>query len=120
VLLFLVLWLYTAEVVICALTLSFDLNEEPVAVLDLDRSVISRQLTDQLDRSSAFDVRFHPRADREIRSLLDQGRARLVAVFPSFTSPMSMSRDFRNGSRRWWTCDSRADPHGCPIRPGSE
>lgn len=82
VLLFLVLWLYTAEVVICALTLTFDLNEEPVAVLDLDRSVSSRRLTERLDRTSAFDVRFHLHDEREIRPMLDEGRARFVAVIP--------------------------------------
>ena len=83
VLLFLVLWLYTAEVVICALSVTFDLNEEPVAVLDLDGSMASRRLADQLDRSSAFDVRLRPGNEREIRPLLDRGRARLAAVIPS-------------------------------------
>jgi ABC-2 type transport system permease protein len=82
VILFLVLWLYTAEVVICALTLTFDLREEPVALLDLDRSAASWLLSEQIDRTSAFDVRFRPGDEREIGPLLDEGRARLVAVIP--------------------------------------
>ena len=82
VLLIMVSWLYTLEVVICATALSFDLKDEAIAVVDLDRSHASRSLVDALDRSSSFAVRFHPRSEREASALLARGSVRLVALFP--------------------------------------
>ena len=38
----LILWLYTIEVVICAVALSFDVSHLPLAVVDEDRSALSR------------------------------------------------------------------------------
>lgn len=81
VLLILVLWLYTAEVVICAVALTFDLNEEATAVVDLDRSYASRSLSDRFDRSASFAVR-SVAGEREARALLDAGDVRLVMVIP--------------------------------------
>lgn len=47
VILSLVLWLYTIEVVICALALTFDLEDEPVGVLGVvRREVVHRNATD--------------------------------------------------------------------------
>lgn len=82
VLLILVFWLYTMEVVICAFALTFDLNEEATAVLDLDRSRMSRSLSDRFDRSSSFAVRYRLQTEGEARALLDAGDARLVVVVP--------------------------------------
>lgn len=82
VLLVLVLWLYTVEVAICAYSLSFDLRNEPVGMLDLDRSPASTDLADRLDRAGSFAVRYHPASDAEARALLDRGDARLVVVVP--------------------------------------
>jgi ABC-2 type transport system permease protein len=82
VLLILVLWLYTVEVVICATALSFDLKNEAVAVLDLDRSASSRALAESFDRSPTFRVRYYPATERDARRLLDRGEARLVMVLP--------------------------------------
>lgn len=83
VLLSLVLWLYTIEVVICAASLTFDLHGEPVAVLDLDRSRESAQLTDRMDRAESFAVRYRPADDRMGRRTLDEGRASLLVVIPA-------------------------------------
>lgn len=82
ILLILVLWLYTADVFICATSLSWDLDREPIAVMDLDRSSASRALADRLDRSPTFEVRHHPESEAETRRLLDRGEARLVVVLP--------------------------------------
>ena len=38
VMLVLILWLYTIEVVICAYALSFEVNDMPLAVVDLDQT----------------------------------------------------------------------------------
>ncbi|NIP58528.1 MAG: ABC transporter permease [Gemmatimonadetes bacterium] len=81
VLLILVLWLYTAEVVICAVALTFDLNDEPTGVVDLDRSRASRSLSNRFDRSASFAVR-PVGTEREARTMLDAGDLRMVVVIP--------------------------------------
>lgn len=83
VLLVLVLWLYTVEVVICAVSLTFDLNNVPIAVRDGDRSNTSDALVEALERSPSFAVRYRPVRDDEVRRLLDEGRAQLVVEIPS-------------------------------------
>ena len=82
ILLVLVLWLYTIEVVICATALSFELHDEAIGALDLDRSRISREILDEFDRSEMFSIRYVPASEREARALLDAGKARLVVVLP--------------------------------------
>lgn len=82
VLLILVFWLYTVEVVICAFALTFDLHDEPIAVVDLDRTQVSRALVDRFDRSSSFAVQYRVATEGEARKLVDEGDARLVLVVP--------------------------------------
>ena len=82
VLIVLVLWLYTAEVYICADALTFELHGEAVAVLDLDRSHASRDLTDAIDRAEAFAVKHLPRDERAADSLLARGAVRMVLIVP--------------------------------------
>lgn len=81
-LLILVLWLYTVEVTICAISLSFDLTKEPVGVLDADRSRSSAALAERFDRSPSFAVRHRPATVEQARALLDAGSTRLVVVLP--------------------------------------
>lgn len=82
VILILVLWLYTIEIIICALALTFDLNDVPIAALDLDRSSRSAELVEAFDRSPSFAVRHWASDEREARTLLDRGDAQFVAVIP--------------------------------------
>lgn len=83
VLLFLVLWLYTAEIVLCAFALTFDLDDEAVAILDLDHSRASRELADRFERSEPFRVVARLASDREVRRALDRGDVRLAVVIPA-------------------------------------
>ena len=82
VLIFLVLWLYTVEIAICAFALTFDLRNEPVAVLDQDGSVASRALADRFDRSASFRIAARPRSMAAARELLDRSDARLALIIP--------------------------------------
>lgn len=82
VILILVLWLYTIEIVICAFALTFDLRDEPIGVLDRDRSQASRAIAERFDNTSSFRLAYHPRNEREAAGLLDGGRARFVLVIP--------------------------------------
>lgn len=82
VLIILVLWLYTLEVAICADALTFELRNEAVAVVDLDRTTTSRDIADRLDRAESFAVRHQLTDEREARTLLDRGLVRMVAIIP--------------------------------------
>ena len=81
-LLILVLWLYSVEIVLCAISLSFDLRKEPIAVVDLDQSRASMALAERFDRAPSFDVRHRPATVETARVLLERGDARLVVVLP--------------------------------------
>lgn len=83
VLLILVAWLFTVEVSLCAYALTFDLEDAPVAVEDLDRTPDSRALADRLERSREFRVAaLVPPGRAEPQRLLDRGDALAVVRIP--------------------------------------
>jgi ABC-2 type transport system permease protein len=68
--------------------------DQPVAILDQDRSRLSRQLVATLDNAEELTVRYHLAGMDEVRQLLDQGRARLAVIIPT-----GFAREFqRHGS----------------------
>lgn len=93
VILVLILWLYTIEVVICAYALSFDVKHLPLAAIDLDRSVASRSLLEKFNISEAFDVVGYPSTMAVAGKWLDSGKASLVIVVPE-----KFDRDLRRGA----------------------
>jgi ABC-2 type transport system permease protein len=72
VLLVLIAWLYTIEVVLCGYALSFDLNDAAVAIEDLDGTPASRGLVDRIERSRDFRVALSSRGSRDLEALLDR------------------------------------------------
>ena len=82
VMLVLILWLYTVEVVICAYALTFDVNNLPLAVLDNDRSPQSRALIERFMASEAFVAAGYLSDMQHAGSLLDRGAAARVLVLP--------------------------------------
>jgi len=82
VILFLILWLYTVEVVICAYALSFDVKHLPLAVVDLDHSVASRALRERFRISEAFEIAGYPARMDEAARWLNEGKASLVVTIP--------------------------------------
>lgn len=82
VLLVLILWLYTVEVVICAYALSFDVKNLPFAVADLDRSPASRALTERFLASDAFALARYAANTKEAVDLLQAAEARMALVIP--------------------------------------
>lgn len=83
VMLFLVVYLYTAEVVMCASALSFDVRNLPTAWVDLDRSAASRQLAERLRSSGYFDIRHGTTRESELAALLDRGEALAAVIIPA-------------------------------------
>ncbi|MCG2634844.1 MAG: ABC transporter permease [Gammaproteobacteria bacterium] len=80
--LILILWLYTIEVVICAYALSFDVKEFPTLLVDHDRSYASRALITAFDNSDAFDLLSVPDGEEAAVVQLQQGRAGLILNIP--------------------------------------
>jgi ABC-2 type transport system permease protein len=73
---------------------SLDVEDVPVAVLDRDRSAASARLVEALENSGDFSVRHRAADEREVRRLLDAGRARLVVVIPA-----GFAEDLTSGRR---------------------
>jgi ABC-2 type transport system permease protein len=59
------------------------ITEQPIAILDLDRSRLSRQLIVDLDNSDELQVQFYVDDYDRIRELLDGGAARLAVIIPA-------------------------------------
>jgi ABC-2 type transport system permease protein len=83
VLLILILWLYTVEVVICAYALTFDVKNLPLTVADLDRSPASRELTERFLVSDAFALARYAASEEEAAGFLRSGAARMALVIPA-------------------------------------
>ncbi len=82
VMLVLILWLYTAEVVICALALSLDVSNLPLGVVDRDATQASRALVDRFRRTDSFAVNAHASNLPVATRWLQNGRVRMVLVIP--------------------------------------
>lgn len=83
VMLVLILWLYTVEVVICALALSFEVEDMPLAVVDLDRTATSRSLVETFLVTDAFAAAGHFSSAAEAERSLQSGRARIALIVPA-------------------------------------
>jgi len=70
------------QLLLLAQAIERGVHEQPVAVLDLDHSRLSRQLVAKLDASDTLQVQFYVDNPEEMRQLLDAGQARLAVVIP--------------------------------------
>lgn len=82
IILLLILWLYTLEVVICAYALTMDVENMPFAVVDEDRTPASRSLVERFTTTDAFAYVGQAAGDEAIEQWLQQGRARVALVVP--------------------------------------
>jgi ABC-2 type transport system permease protein len=81
------------QLVLMAQSIERGVTEQAVAILDLDRSRLSRQLVAGLDNSTELHVQFHVESPDEMRHLLDRGQARLAVVIPAGFAQELMSTD---------------------------
>lgn len=82
IMLFLILYLYTAEILMCTFALSFDVRNLPTAVADFDRSADSRRLIDGFASSGYFRIEHRTTRVAELASLLNRGEALAGLVIP--------------------------------------
>lgn len=88
----LILWLYTVEVVICALALSFEVEDMPIAIVDLDKSATSRALAERFLVGESFALVGRPETVSQAAAWLQSGRARIALVIPD-----GLQRDLARG-----------------------
>jgi ABC-2 type transport system permease protein len=58
------------------------IHHQPLAVVDQDRSALSRQLITALENTGDLDLRYYPTDVAALQKLLDTGQARLGLVIP--------------------------------------
>lgn len=93
--LFILLWGFSGAVFIAGRAISMDINNYPVAVLDLSRSPDSRELIARL-RQPYFKVVEQLQSDAQLTDALDRGRASLGLVIPP-----TFARDVQAGQGRF-------------------
>ena len=71
------------QLLLLAQAIERGINQQPVVILDLDRSYQSRRLVTNLDNTEELRVRFHVDSPDEMRHLLDEGKARMAVVIPA-------------------------------------
>ncbi len=65
--------------------LGTDVTHVPTAIVDLDRTAVSRQIDATFAGSSYFDIRARPAGEGELRPLLDRGQVGVAIVVPAGT-----------------------------------
>ena len=83
VMLLLVLFLYTGEVIMCTVALSFDVRNLPTAVADFDRSPQSRALLERFSSSGYFSIDHSVTREADLARLLNNGSALAAVVIPT-------------------------------------
>jgi ABC-2 type transport system permease protein len=71
------------QLLLLAQSIERGVTEQPVVILDFDRSRLSRQLATDLDNTEELQVQFLVDSPDEIREMLDKGKARLAVVIPA-------------------------------------
>ena len=90
--LFLILFLTTAELAICTLALDFDVKNLKLAIVDSDRSVASRMLTREFTSGGSFVLHSEPRSGKDALRQLRSGEVDALVEIPSGFSARLSSR----------------------------
>lgn len=83
VVLFLILYLYTLEAVMCTMALKFEVEHLPIGIVDQDRTVASRHLASLFTMSDAFDLARQSQSPSDAQRWLEAGDVTLVLVIPT-------------------------------------
>jgi ABC-2 type transport system permease protein len=83
IVLFLILYLYTIEAVMCTMALTFEINRLPLGIVDQDRSVASRHLTSLFTLSDTFELKRQSDSPAPVGAWLESGEVAMVVVIPT-------------------------------------
>lgn len=75
-----------AQLIMFGYVVSADITNVKTAIVDLDRSSMSREITDWIEGSDYFEVVAHPDDERALRPLIDSGDAQIAVVIPEGAS----------------------------------
>jgi len=81
-LIILILWTYTIEVVMCTMALSFEVKNLHMAVYDMDRSQWSQRLVEKFTATEYFTKAIYISSLKEMDSLLDSGKVDMGLFIP--------------------------------------
>jgi len=90
--LYLALGLPIMLLILFGFAITFDIKNVPVGAVDLDRTVLSRDLLSRLEASQYFDLKFIKSSSSGVEYFLDKGDVRFILIIPS-----SFSRDLSSG-----------------------
>ncbi len=79
----LILWTYTVEVVMCTMALSFEVKNLHMAVYDMDRSQWSQRLIERFTSTEYFTRALYVSSLKEMDGLLDAGKVDMGIFIPS-------------------------------------
>lgn len=71
------------QLLLMARAVESGIRGQPVALLDLDRTPLSRKLVGLLDETDQLSVRYYVDTPDQLQSTLDRGQARLAVIIPS-------------------------------------
>ncbi|MBN1137110.1 MAG: ABC transporter permease [Anaerolineae bacterium] len=71
------------QLVLLAQNTSRGIRDQPLVIVDLDHSQLSRQLAVNLDNTEELRLQFYTEDMDEMRRLLDTGQARLAVIIPA-------------------------------------
>jgi ABC-2 type transport system permease protein len=83
VLLIFILLAPALQLILMAQSIERGINEQPVTILDLDHSRLSRELVISLDNSQELRVQFYAESMETVRQQLDKGQTRLAVIIPA-------------------------------------
>jgi len=93
-LLALIAFVYTGDVIMCTYALSFEVRHLRMAIADLDRTPLSARLIERFTSTEYFSEAYALQSTGGIDRLLDGGEADLALVIPSgFSADMLSGRD---------------------------
>ena len=93
-LLVLIAFVYTGDVILCTYALSFEVRHLRVATVDLDRTPLSARLIERFTSTEYFSGAYSLESLRTVDRLLDQGKADLALVIPrGFSSDVLAGKD---------------------------
>ncbi|MGD2295213.1 MAG: ABC transporter permease [Candidatus Aminicenantes bacterium] len=81
--LYLALGLPMVLLILFGYAITFDIKNVPVAAVDLDNTVLSRDLLSRIQASPYFDLKFQRKSPSGSESLLDRGDVRFIITIPS-------------------------------------
>ncbi len=70
---------------------STDVKHLATAICDFDRSAASRQILSSFSNSEYFDFKYYVKSQREIKDLIDEGKARIgIVIPPNFSKKVAL------------------------------